>query len=297
MRNVIVGVDGTARSLAALKWAADAVGTGGRLHAVVAVNPWTERLVDAIGGRAVSFRDVLDRDLVETWTAEAGFAVGELETTVSSLPAAAALEAAATTDDADAIVIGRHRGVAGLAHRIGHSTNRLLRTTQHPVIVVPAETAPGLDGGNVVIGIGHGDATRSAVRWVAQLARTRHVSVELLHAMDDAPVFQAEGPGDLARHELGGDQNATDLGRVEHFTALMQTLGGPRLDMTVSTPPGLAAHRLAEASERSSLLVIGRHRSKWDAGHHTAQPLRHLLAHARCPVAVIVDHPVDVLPG
>lgn len=299
MRNVIVGVDGTVGSLAALKWAADAVGTGGRLHAVVAVNPWTERLVDAIGGRAISFAEVLDRELVETWTAEVGFAVGELQTSVSSLPAATALEEAAAADDADAIVIGRHQGVPGLVQRIGHLTNRLLRNTQHPVIVVPPESGPGLDGGNVVIGIGHGDATRSAVRWAAQLARTRNVSIEMLHATGDAPVFEAEGPGDLARHELGGgDPEAFESGRVEHFAALLQTLGGPRLDMTTSTPPGLAAQRLVEASERSSLLVIGRHRSAWDGGHHTAQPLRHLVSHARCPVAVIVDHPVgDSIEG
>lgn len=294
MRNVIVGVDGTEGSLAALRWAAETVGPDGRLHAVVAVNPWTERLVNAIGGRDVPFHDVLDRELVETWTAEAGFAVGELQTSVSSSSAAAALEEEATADDADAIVIGRHRGTFGGAHRIGHSTNRLLRTTEHPVVVVPAGGAPGLDGGNVVIGIGHGDATRSAVRWGAQLVRTRQVTIELLHSMGDAPVFQADGPIDLVRHEFGGgDQEAFASGRVEHFAALMQTLGGPGLEMTVSTPPGLAALQLDEASERSSLLVLGRHRSMWDGGHHTAQPLRHVLTHAACPVAVIVDHPVD----
>lgn len=301
MRNVIVGVDGTAGSRAALQWAAEAVGTSGRLHAVVAVNPWTERLVDAIGGRAVSFHDVLDRELVEAWTAAVGFAVGELQTSVSSSPAATALEMAATADDADAIVIGRHRGLVGrdgggLVHRIGHLTNRLVRSTQHAVIVVPPEPAPPIDGGNIVVGIGHGDATRSAVRWVGHLARSRHLDVELLHATGDAPVFQAEGPVDLARHEFGGgDHDAVDVGRVEHFAALMQTVAGPRLEMRTSTPSGLAAYHLAEASERSSLVVIGRHRSKWDRGHHTAQPLRYLLSHAACPVAVIVDHPVDQL--
>ncbi len=299
MRNVIVGVDGTAGSRAALHWAAETVGTSGRLHAVIAVNPWTERLVDAIGGRAVSFHDVLERDLVEEWTADVGFAVGELQTSVSSAPAATALEMAAAADDADAIVIGRHRALLGHdgarpVHRIGHLTNRLLRSTEHAVVVVPPESAPPIDGGDIVIGIGHGDATRSAVRWVGHLASSRHLRVELLHATGDAPVFQAEGPVDFVRHELGGDDDdAVDSGRMEHFAALMQTVAGPRLEMRTSTPPGLAAYQLAEASERSSLLVIGRHRSTWDRGHHTAQPLRYLLTHASCPVAVIVDHPVD----
>jgi hypothetical protein len=145
-----------------------------------------------------------------------------------------------------------------------------------------------------VVGVGHGDATRSAVRWAAHLARTRRITIELLHATGDAPIFQAEGLLDLARYEFGGaDQAAWETGHVEHFAQLMQALTGPELDMAISTPPGLAALRLDDASERSSLLVIGRHRSKLDGGHHTAQPLRHALTHARCPIAVIPDHPVD----
>ncbi len=71
----------------------------------------------------------------------------------------------------------------------------------------------------------------------------------------------------------------------------MQTLSGSESDVVVSIPPGLPALRLDEASERSALLVLGRHRSALDRGHHTAQPLRHALTHSRCPVAVIADHP------
>jgi nucleotide-binding universal stress UspA family protein len=294
VRNLIVGVDGTAASAAALKWATDVVGTEGRVHAVVAVNPWTERVVDVIAGRAVSFRDAIERDLASIWTADAAFAVGELQTSVSEHTAAVALNAVAIADDADAIVIGRHHGVGGLSKRLGHSTNQLLRNTDRPVIVVPTGCTMGLDGGNVVVGVGHGDATRTAVRWGAHLARTRPISIELLHATGDAPVFQAEGPVDFARYELGQqDRAAFETGQVEHFAELMQTLVGPGIDLTTSTPPGLAAHRLDEASERSALLVIGRHRSRLDLGHHTAQPLRYVLTHARCPVAVIADHLVN----
>lgn len=300
MRNVIVGVDGTAVSLGALAWAAETVGTHGRVHAVVAVNPWTEYLVDVVTGDPVAYRDVIESALVEQWTRDASTVVGELVTSVSTASMPSALDRAAQADGAEAIVIGAHQGVgalSGVVKRIGHSTNQLLRRSDHPVIVVPhaSDRAPlPLDHGHVVVGVGHGDATRSAVRWAAHLARQRDITIELLHSTGDAPVFQADGVLDLVRYEAGrGDQAIWEVGHVEHFAELMQTLSGDDLDIVISTPPGLAALRLDEASERSSLLVIGRHRSRLDGGRHTAQPLRHALTHARCPVAVIPDHPAE----
>lgn len=291
MRNLIVGVDGTRASSEALAWAAATVGNSGRLHAVVAVNPWTEHVVDKVTGDPLRYRDEVDSALVEEWTAEARFAVGEFVASVSSSTMASALDRAATEDGAGAIVVGAHQSIRGIPKRVGHSTNRLLRLTHHPVVVVPLDTRFVIDGGNVVVGIGHGDATRSAVRWTAQLAQQRDFTIELLHSTGDAPVFQAEGLRDLVRYETGRtDRAAWGAGRIEHFAELLLALGGPELDVMINTPSGLAALGLDEASERSSLLVVGRHRSKLDGGHHTGQPLRHVLAHSRCPVAVIPDH-------
>lgn len=298
MKNLIVGVDGTDASLNALAWAAETVGSSGRIHAVVSLNPWTEYIVDAATGDPVGYSDIIESALIDQWTREIGFAVGELKTSVSWASVGPALEHAASADHADAIVVGVHHGIGGLVKRIGHSTKRLLQSTRHPVIVVPPSTSVALEGGNVVVGVGHGDATRSAVRWAAHLARSRDIRIELLHAMGDAPVFQAEGFLDLARYEVGyTDRRTWEVGHIEHFAELMQTLSGPELDLAISTPPGLAALRLDDASERSALLVIGRHRSKFDGGHHLAQPLRHALTHARCPVAVIPDHLADDIPS
>ena len=292
MRNLVVGVDGTESSLSALEWAAETVGRAGRIHAVVGLNPWTRYVADAVGGREVSFQYVLERELVDRWTAEVGFRIGELCTTVSVSTAAKALDEVATDDRADAIVVGAHTATVGVLARVGRTINHLIRTTDHPVVVVPGRPPVGVDDGVLVVGIGHGNATRAAVRWAAHLARERGLTVELLHATGDAPVFQADGVLELVRYEIGReDQDEFEHGSIEHFAELMQTLAGPELDLVVSTPPGLPALRLDEASERSALLVLGRHRSAWDRGHHTAQPLRHALTHARCPVVVVADHP------
>jgi nucleotide-binding universal stress UspA family protein len=240
----------------------------------------------------VPYKEMLERDLVSRWSAAARSRIGDLCTTVSVSTAAKALDHAATADRADAIVVGTHTSVRGMPARVGRTINHLVRITDHPVVVVPGRPPVGLDDGVVVVGIGHGNATRAAVRWAAHLARDRGLTVELLHATGDAPVFQADGVLDLARYEFGqGEPGAWEHGAIEHFAMLMQTLVGEESDVVVSTPPGLAAVRLDEASEGSALLVLGRHRSTLDRGHHTAQPLRHALTHSRCPVAVIADHP------
>jgi nucleotide-binding universal stress UspA family protein len=295
MRNVIVGLDGSEASTAALRWAATTVGQHGRIHAVVGVSPQAEDLVDAIAGDPVPFGDVVERDLVNRWTTPARDMVAELTTTVLRRPMHKALDEAATMDGADAIIIGVHYRPNDTVRRIGRATNQLMQTTLYPLVVVPVDPPPvPLEGGKVVVGIGHGDATRSAVRWAAHLARSHEVSIELLHARGDAPVFQAEGITDLVRHEvLGTDRERWEAGRLDHFAALFQTIAGKDAPAAVSSPPGLAATGLEEASRECSLLVIGRHRSKLDRGHHTAQPLRHLLKHAACPVAVIADRPLD----
>jgi nucleotide-binding universal stress UspA family protein len=291
MRNVVVGLDGSESSLAALEWAADTVGATGRIHAVVGLNPWTRYIVDGVAGREVSYREMLERDLVRDWSSTVGSRIGELGTTISVSTAAKALDAVATADRADAIVVGTHTFMRGMPARVGRTINHLMRITDHPVVVVPGRPPVGLDDGIVVVGIGRGDATRAAVRWAAHLARERELTVELLHATGGAPVFQADGVLDLARYEVGhGDPEEWEQGAIEHFAELMQTLS-PESDVIMSTPPGLPALRLDEASERSAMLVLGRHRSALDRGHHTAQPLRHALTHARCPVAVIADHP------
>lgn len=292
MRNVVVGLDGSESSLTALEWAAETVGVEGRVHAVVGLNPWTRYIVDGVAGRDVPYKEMLERDLVSQWSAAASSRIGDLCTTVSVSTAAKALDHVATVDRADAIVVGTHTSVRGMPARVGRTINHLVRITDHPVVVVPGRPPVGLDDGVVVVGIGHGNATRAAVRWAAHLARERELTVELLHATGDAPVFQAEGVLDLARYEFGRDEpDAWEHGAIEHFAMLMQTLVGEESDVVVSTPPGLAAVRLDEASEVSALLVLGRHRSRLDRGHHTAQPLRHALTHSRCPVAVIADHP------
>lgn len=295
MRRIVVGVDGTDAARVALDWAADTVGPDGHIHAIVAVAPSVEYVVDVVTGDMMTYLQALHHDLATSWTAEASDRVGELTADLVEQNPADALAAAAAEFHADAIVVGAHVTHLGLPKRIGATTRHLLRKLVVPLVVVPAATPHGLrphasETGPVVVGVGHGDATEAAVRWAAHLADERNLRVTLVRATGDGPVFQADGLLDLIGYELHPERREEWMkGDIDRLAEQVQELSDHDLTVETAALPGLAAVRLTEASDTASLLVIGQHRSKVTLGRHNAQPLRHLLTHAKCPIAVVPE--------
>ncbi len=293
MKRLVVGVDGTEAANAALKWAADTVGPDGVVHAIVAVDPALEFLIDVVTGDPMTYLQLLHRDLASTWTRDAAARVRTLTADLVEQPAPDALAAAAAEFSADAIVIGAHTPHLTGAKRIGVTTRHVLRKLPVPLVVVPVETTRGLDGGAdrtdcLVVGVGHGDATESAVRWAADLADRRDLGVVLVRATGDGPVFQTGGILDLFSYELHpGRREKRSTDDLVRAAELVQELSDHDLRIEAAAMPGFAATSLEDLSDRASLLVIGQHRSRLTLGRHTPQPLRHLLTHARCPIAVV----------
>jgi nucleotide-binding universal stress UspA family protein len=295
MRHLVVGLDGTEAARVALDWAADTVAPDGRIHAIVAIDPALGFFVDVVTGDRMTYLQVLDRDLASEWTKDARARVTELTADLVETSAPAALTAAAAEFGADAIVVGAHVTHGGVPKRIGATTRHLLRKLVVPLVVAPAGATRGLgeggdDNGPLVIGVGHGDATEAAVRWAADLADRRDLGVVLVRATGDGPVFQTDGLLDLISYELHPKRRAEWAERdLVRLAEQVQELSEHDLTIDAGAVPGLAATRLAEASEVASLLVIGQHRSTFTLGRHAAQPLRHLLTHARCPIAVVPE--------
>ncbi|NND76124.1 MAG: universal stress protein [Ilumatobacter sp.] len=272
MRRLVVGVDGTDAARVALEWAAETVGPEGHIHAIVAVDPATEFVVDVMTGDPQMFLTTVFRDLESEWTRAIHGSVAELTTDLVERRAADALVAAAAEFHADAIVVGAHVTHLGPRRRIGSTTRHLLRKLDGPLIVVPTGATDGLrvaDRDQLVVGVGHSDATDAAVRWATELADRRNLGVALVRAIGNA--------ADPAVDDLVG------------LAELVQESSGHELPIDVAAVPGMAAVRLAEASQGAALLVIGQHRSAITAGRHVTQPLRHLLTHTHCPVAVVPE--------
>jgi nucleotide-binding universal stress UspA family protein len=114
---------------------------------------------------------------------------------VADQPRAAILEAAADVD-ADVVAMGRH-GHTNLEERLlGGVTERVLRTTDRPVLTVPG-TGSGLgDYEDVLLTSDGSDAARAAVRPGTDLASTYGATLYLLSVVDvvrEAGPFNAGG--------------------------------------------------------------------------------------------------------
>lgn len=189
-----------------------------------------------------------------------------------------ALIEAADRLGADAVVVGRDR--RGFATSAGR-----------PVVVVPDRlegVARSLEpGATVVVGIGHGPATRAALVWAAGLARRRDLALSLVRAVSLPSLLRVEGLAELlaytidpgALHEWA-EQDLAELAEEVH------RLDQDHLPITWRTRSGRAGPALVDAASSAALLVVGVHRgSLVDLAN--APALRHVLDNAPCPVAVI----------
>jgi nucleotide-binding universal stress UspA family protein len=293
MKSIVVGVDGSASSERALAWAARAVGPDGTIHAVAAVSPLTELAIDAVLGDSVGYVHRLQHELETVWLAPVRGLVGTVTAVADEGWASTAIIGEARRRNADAIVIGAHIPARHLPKTIGTTTRKLLKNLPCPLLVVPDGWDTDLnDGSPVIVGVGHGEATEEAVRWAARFAEEYGLGLGLVRATGDGPVFSVDGFLDVVSFYIDPDQRQVwtqeDLSQL---AIAAQEATEAELDIATTSVPGLPATRLTEASTAASLLVIGQHRTLLSGTRHATQPLRHALAHARCPVAVVPVQP------
>lgn len=133
---IVVGVDGSAGSVAALRWAADA--TDGPIHAVhVMEYPFGPDY--AVDGLVFRGHEAFGHDVVERTVAEALGERPDVTTTVTSGDARDVLNQVATTLRASAIVVGA-RGGAGLAGLGSIATSVASHADVVVVVVPPTDT-------------------------------------------------------------------------------------------------------------------------------------------------------------
>jgi nucleotide-binding universal stress UspA family protein len=141
---ILVGVDGSEGSAAALRWACRlALAAGAEVVAVHVLDPSTEDVRPLGLPRAVlneaDWREPVQAELEGTWCAPLARAGVRHRTRVEEGKAGPCLAALAREEHADLLVTG-HRGLSGLAELVHGSVSAYL--THHspcPVAVVPAE--------------------------------------------------------------------------------------------------------------------------------------------------------------
>lgn len=280
MKDVVVGVDGSPASLAAVQWATD--------EAVRAGVP--VRIVFVLNRDPYQLRRFPDPELDDQLTRGATKVLAEAEqiaharsenVTVTTqllegVPGEVLRDQAAKATE---LVIGT-RGMGGFARLVvGSISMQVAGRATGTVVVVPH--LPDLTKGEVVVGVDDSPECLPALTYAFEQAARRGATLRALHAWE--PEVYPYAP------DIAYNMEET---RIAHQTAVASLLAKARAEYpTVEVIEDIRrAHpveALAAASEGADLLVVGSH----GRGPVTATVLgsvsRAVLHHTRCPVAVV----------
>jgi nucleotide-binding universal stress UspA family protein len=282
--SVVVGVDGSAASNAALTWARRQALLDGRplsvLHAC--------GLPAATGG----FQDVTvtERGLVSVGRSIAREAVQRVRSANASVavrtvvtmgnPATALVEA---SELADMLVVGaRGRGSVSSA-LLGSVSAVVAREAQCPVVVVRGE--PATDAVlPVVVGVDGTQASSAALELAFRMASVRRASLTLLHATRD-PRERDSSAGGLVNHAAKVDLDEEQERLVaEAVTSLCEKF--PDVLVTETYVRGDPVRTLVAASRGASLVVVGSRGRRLLTTSLLGSVSRGVVERAACPVAV-----------
>jgi nucleotide-binding universal stress UspA family protein len=294
---VVVGVDGSTRSIGALRWAADEAARRRRclriVHAVGSADPQlnepAQSLVDDAVARAVAWRP----RLVVTGVVKHGGPTAEL---------------VAESERAELLVLAsRGRGtVASLL--LGSVSAQVAAHAHCPVLVVHHGQAwagfegPPRSGRPVVVGVDGSEASDLAVGLAFEEAAALGVSLVAVHAWrpPHPPGHNGVRP-DV--HDVAVRPDVHDVAVRPDVHGVAETTRGerqllaesvaawqakyPRVPVRQRLEPDSAGAALVKASEEAQLAVVGSRGYGGFAGLLLGSASQQLLHHAQCPVLVV----------
>jgi nucleotide-binding universal stress UspA family protein len=289
---VIVGIDGSAPSLRAARWAAAEARSWG--VPLVLAHVWSLPTVEWPYPAGVAFVDpgpvrhtsgqILDQ-AADALRAEMGGDGPEIRpVSLEGQPAHQLIEAAA---GARALVLGT-RGQGGFAGLLlGSVVAACLHHARTPVVAIGGNLVlPG--AGPVVVGVDSSDGSRRALTWAAAEAARHGALLRVVHGWDTAAV---EPPGPQAFGPLDGDDFAVAADRF--LTELVDDvlrgadLGEDRPEVECLVVPAPAAEALLWEARSAALLVAGTRGRGGFTGLLLGSVSRQCANHAPCPVAVV----------
>ena len=283
---VVVGIDGSDVSNAALDWA---IGSARAHHeGIVLVHAWSVPIPPSpVSGAvpptdATPFEDAAHR-LAEAAAQRVRHAGIDVTTRVVAGPPAHTLLAEA--DNAALVVLGS-RGLGGFSEMLLGSTSVQVAThAPCPVVVIrPHAPVPGGDeAGRIVVGV-EGPGSADVLEFAFSEASFRGVGLTAVHAWN-APSLDAPGVG--APINLASDEVAD-----EELRLLAESLGGfreryPDVDVRQHVIHGSPAPALVTASAGALLLVVGTRGRGGFRALLLGSTSHAVLHHAYCPVAVV----------
>lgn len=282
---IVVAVDGTEPSQAAVRWAAHEARDSGRPLLLLHILDWewatarydfenvqyeaAHRIAeDLIAGIAAQARDLAPGVLVQT------------EIRVGS-PAARLIS---SSEDADLLVLG-HRGSGGFAGlRLGSVSQRVAVHAHCPVVVVRGRG--GVDG-PVAAGVDGSDGADQVLEAAFTAARARDTSLLAIRSFPPLPPMYW---GYLPPAELNTpEQDEAERERLAEQLAPWRAKY-PDVPVKALVSHDTAAAALTGVSHSAQLVVVGSRGHGVIAGTLLGSTGLQLLHHAECPVLIVRPH-------
>ncbi|GAB3979354.1 universal stress protein [Actinoallomurus acanthiterrae] len=280
-RSIVVGIDGSAPSEAALEWAVHEASLRGVGLCLIHVFPSAPSVLSE-PGRAQSWEDT-QRLADERHRNAEKIAPGvHVRSEVIADGAAATLIERST--DAGLVVLGK-RGRGGFRGLLAGSV--ALQVAGHadcPVVIVHAGWRPPIDDREIVVGVGGDTALREAFA-EAELRGVRLRAVRawqpLVAAGPTGMVPMGTTIAEVERNEQSRLAQALQPWREEY----------PRVRVVESIVCDRARHALIEAAGNAELLVIGA-RERWGTHALALGTTAHAVVHhVDCPILIARDRP------
>jgi nucleotide-binding universal stress UspA family protein len=284
---IIVGVDGSAASHQALRWAAYEARRRNAAMLIVSCYP---ALAHASPYGAV-YRAAAEIELLE---AEAHRLVDAARTEVQTIdpkivvdtrttmapPVTGLLESVSAGDE---IVVGSGSHTGPLDGLLGSVANGVAHRAHVPVVVVPPKSATGDEMSKIVVGVDGSPESLGAMEWAYDEAERSGASLTVLHAWLYPYSTELIPTSEMHRQML--------IDATHELQASVDELGAKLTDGSVDVNPVVREHSPAEAllteADEADLIVVG---SRGRGGLRAlllGSVSRTVAQHSTCPVAVI----------
>lgn len=286
---LVVGVDGSDPSLAAVDWAVEEAARHGLPLRLVHASLW-ERYEGGVPsfGRERPAEAVLAQHIVASGTERVRQRRPEVKVSSDVLPDDPVSALLAAGNEAWSLVVGsRGRGeLAGLM--LGSVGLVVAARAMCPVIVVRGGERNRQGAfGRVVVGVGDLPHGPGAVRFAFREAEVRGSALEAVRAWR-SPAPEHASPRN-ADDGMPAPEERASAGLAEALREAVRE--HPDVDVRRGLVEGPAHKALLEASAEADLIVVGALRRHGHFGLQLGRVAHTLLHHAGCPVAVVPERP------
>lgn len=278
---VLVGVDGSEGSRAALAWAAWFAGSiGGRLRAVGA---WSHPALAVLPGgpvpedaatMATRTREVIEEAVTEMVAPEVA---ASIEIAVEAGSASRAL-LSWTRPDTALVVVGK-RGLGAVEGRLlGSVSRRIAELSTVPVAVIPHEWRPSASQGPLVVGVDGSPSAAAATTWAIDAAQAIGCGVRVVHGVAGLP---AEMPPSAIDRFM-----ARAVEMADGHAGVVRAAGVDASISVESVDPRLLLRQVADDVD-ARMIVVGAQGEGPAAGLLIGSVVSHVAQQSSRPVVVV----------